>query len=601
MYILSLIFSNKQKGRHIVSLFVAILFVLSGASSPLWAQISFKTEAPNTVSLSEKIRIRFILNSAPGDSFKDPEVEGVSTLYPPSKAITQTEHQGKPSTIYTGTYLAQQAGTIRIGSAEVKVKGKVYKTAPLSIKVLPAEKGAKKSNSSAASNIFIKAIPSKNKAFLQEGILVSYKIYTQSTRVKFEQSKFPEYDGFIEEEINNDHNIQLSMERYNGKNYYTGIIRQSIIMPQRSGTLTIPQGEINLTVEMEKTYQNSDELLETTNLPTVQQKVKTDEIKINVSELPRPRPEGFDGAVGSFAMKAEMPSKNIKTDEPFTIKLTISGRGNLKFIPIPSLNLPESFEVLGQDDQSEIKGTLDGIKGKRVIEYQVVAHNTGNYELPALRLVYFSPERTEYATTQTSPLPFVVSKGMAGTYEEQKNNTTRLSANDIAPLHTQSLYNKSLTRFLYSPLYWGLYLLMLSVTIGSAWLYRKRRKAVEDVIDTKYKKAAKELFKKLNELQTEERKKGNEEAFYEQVLSSVYSYLSDKFHLSTSVLNISSIRKTLEQAGCVQTDIEELLQIVQQAEFERYAPNSDRTTQQSLVERTINVVQKIELSKKKGS
>lgn len=583
---------KKRGWQHLFLPLLTTLFLFVGSVNTS-AQVSFKIEAPTSVTLSDKIVVRFILTNGEGMNFKNPEVEGVSTLFPPSKATAKGEFNGKPSTTYTGTYLAEKAGIIRIGSAEVQVKGKVYKTKPISIKVLPQEKNEKTASSSSSSTFFIRTIPSKRTVYRQEGMLVSYKIYARSSRFQFEQSKFPEYDGFVEEEINNSSQSQLTMERYNGQNYYTGIIRQSIIIPQQSGELVIPQGEINLTVALERTVDNEEEFFESSSTPTIAKKLLTPAVKINVLELPQPAPSGFDGAVGSFDIKAELSDKNtIKTDEPFLLRVTISGEGNLKLLTPPSFVLPESFEIFDQSTDFAITTTTEGIKGSRIIEYQIIPHNVGTFSIPSLSLVYFDPEKKSYLSKQTQEISFSVIKGSAAGYEAKASNDLNLYDNDIAGLQEKELYNKSLTQFLYSPLYWSLYLLLLLIVLAAGWGYNLHRQSLNDVVGRKYKKAGKIITQELKSLQAtiEKGDKGN---FYALLLSAIYGYLSNKFHLSTSQLSSTLIRETF-QNNYTQDIVEELLKILQQAEYARYASGEIATSPLSLIERTLNVVQRIE-------
>ncbi|SJZ53345.1 Oxygen tolerance [Porphyromonas circumdentaria] len=586
----------KKMRLQILLIVLFSMFLLHSLPSFSWGQIAFKIEAPNSVTLSDKITVRFVLTNAKGSNFKDPEVEGVSTLYPPSKAMTEREFNGKPSTIYTGTYLAEKVGTIHIGSAQVQAKGKVYKTSPLFIKVLPQEKELKKQSRS-SSSFFIRTIPGHTTVYLQEGILVSYKIYARSNRFEFEQSKFPEYDGFVEEEIKTPLQSQLAMEHYNGQNYYTAIIRQSVIMPQRSGELTIPEGEINLIVALEKSIENEDEFFDTSSTPTDRKKMLTPKVKIKVLDLPQPTPENFGGGVGSFSIKAELPDGDkVKTDEPFRMRVTIAGKGNLKLLTPPTLKLPESFEILDQSSQYDIAASTDGIKGQRVIEYQINPRNTGNYSIPSLSLVYFDPAKKRYVTEQTQEISFSVKKGSALAYEEKESSLSLSLEKDIAPLQKKPFYNKSLTQFLYSPFYWLFYLIPLSIAFIGGWGYKRYRKSLEDVAGTKCRKAAKSTMQRLRNLEKEIGKEENS-SFYASLLSSVHTYLSDKFQIPTSHLSTINIREKLKATNCSEEVIEEFLEVIQQVEYSRYAPTGIDLSPSSLLERTKTVIETIESKK----
>ena len=139
-----------------------LIVLLSWVPQSALAQTTFRAEAPSAVSLSEKIRVQFVLRNGDGTDFTAPEVEGASVLFPPNNAVSRANINGKISVTYTGTYLAERTGTVRIGKASIKVKGKTYYTQPLNIRILSDEKNGGKSQSqvSKATDMFIRATPS---------------------------------------------------------------------------------------------------------------------------------------------------------------------------------------------------------------------------------------------------------------------------------------------------------------------------------------------------------------------------------------------------------------------------------------------------------
>ena len=275
-----------------------LIALLSWIPQGALAQTTFRAEAPSAVSLSEKIRVQFVLRNGDGTDFTAPEVEGASVLFPPNNAVSRANINGKISVTYTGTYLAERTGTVRIGKASIKVKGKTYYTQPLNIRILSDEKNGGKSQSqvSKATDMFIRATPSKTSAYEQEAILVTYKLYTRNANIDFENVKFPEYDGFIEQPIERSRNVQLSLEQVNGKNYYSAVLHQTLIFPQRSGSLNIPQGEFDLIAAVEQKIDNEDDYFGISSISQVRKKILSPAIPLNIRELPQPAPEGFDGA-----------------------------------------------------------------------------------------------------------------------------------------------------------------------------------------------------------------------------------------------------------------------------------------------------------------
>ena len=116
------------------------------------------------------------------------------------------------------------------------------------IKVLPpdkaeeATKGGSTGTGISKDDAFLTIDVSKRNVYEQEGILVTFKLYVRKDIGGIDQPKFPEFTGFLAQEVELPQNKQLVMENYKGKNYGTAIIKQTVLYPQRSGKITIPSG-----------------------------------------------------------------------------------------------------------------------------------------------------------------------------------------------------------------------------------------------------------------------------------------------------------------------------------------------------------------------
>ena len=70
----------------------------------------------------------------------------------------------------------------------------------------------------------------------------------------------------------------------------------------------------------------------------IKKNISTPKIAINVNPLPTGKPADFSGGVGEFNISSSINSKELKTNDAITIKLVISGTGNLKLISNTKLN-----------------------------------------------------------------------------------------------------------------------------------------------------------------------------------------------------------------------------------------------------------------------
>lgn len=578
--------------------FFALLCIIPWS---LFAQISFRVEAPRTVSLSEKIRVQFVLQNADGSEFRAPEVEGASVLFPPNNAISRANINGRISVTYTGTYLAEHTGTIRIGKASIKVKGKTYYTAPLEISVLADEKGGGNSQNqvSKATDMFIRATPSKTSAYEQEAILITYKIYTRNANIDFENVKFPEYDGFIEHVIERSRNVQLAMERINGKSYYSAILHQTLIFPQRSGMLHIPQGEFDLVAAVEQRIEDEDDFFGMSSVSQVRKKILSPTIDLNIKELPKPAPDGFDGAVGSFTLKLEIPDRDqIKTNEQMSLRLTISGQGNLKLITPPSVKWPDSFEPFDPQSEAKLRASIQGVTGTRTIEYYVVPRNEGRFTIPPIELIYFDPQRGTYQTVKTAAITLDVAKGdQSGVYDTQGQTDIELLGHDIASLKDYGEGDsRALLRFMGSLWYPLLYILLSGIGLVFALVYRHLQKRQQDVVGRRLRGAGKVAQKHLAQARLLLHS-GADDAFYEALFTALQGYIADKFLLDRSQLSHQQIAQTLADQGYPTEVIDPFLQTLSQIEFARFSPSAGGLKREQILQEATTAIETMERHK----
>ena len=145
--------------------------------------------------------------------------------------------------------MPKKEGTFNIAPATIKVNGSNYTSNGLAIKVLPADKAGKQeaettTASGAISNdrLFVKMDVSKRSAFEQEGVLVTFKVYSLEN-FSITGLNYPEFEGFLVQEVELPQEKQLTLENYNGRNYQSAVMRQVILYPQRPGKITIEGGK----------------------------------------------------------------------------------------------------------------------------------------------------------------------------------------------------------------------------------------------------------------------------------------------------------------------------------------------------------------------
>jgi hypothetical protein len=578
-------------------------------------EIVFKASAPNAVVVGQQFQLNFVVN-AEGKDLRAQEMPDFDVLFGPSqsKAYSSTwvNGQSKSETTVTYTYvlLAKSEGTFNIPPATIKVNNSNYTSNALVVKVLPQDQAddAAQSNASAPTSgvsdkdLFVSMQVSKRNVYEQEGFLVTFKLYSKNTQVNFSNVKFPEFEGFLAQEVELPTEKKWSQDNYNGSNYYTVALKQTVLYPQRSGRITIEAGKFDVKVRV-RTQQRArsffDDFFDT--YQDVNKTLTTSPVTIDVKSLPSGKPASFANAVGDYKMAASINSNQVKTNEAVTVKISISGTGNIRLVKNPEVTLPNDFEVYDPHlAENNTRTTASGVSGTKTIEYMAIPRYAGDFEIPAVQFSYFDTKTGTYKTFSSETFKLHVEKGEGGegnapvvsNFGNREN--VRYLGQDIRYLKVNNInFHSNDDLFFGSFMYYMCYLLPALLFIVFFIIYRKQVKENANIALVRTKKANKMAVRRLKnagKLLKENRK----EEFYEEVLRALWGYLSDKLNIPQSNLTKDNVEAELTKYGVNESLISEFIDILNSCEFARYAPSQASDAMDKLYESTVDAIGKME-------
>ena len=582
---------NNRKQRYRFLFLLIGLFSISILVAE--AQIVFKASAPATVVEGDQFRLSYILNED-GKDLRLPDIPDFDILFGPSTStsFSQRTVNGKTtserSVTYTYILLPKKTGSFTIEPASINVKGSNYQSNSLSIEVLPPDKNSNqgasgsdnsgssssaKSSTVSESDAFIRAIVSNNSPFEQQGFTVTFRLYTTLNVVNFGRIQFPEFEGFMVEEIEMPSNQQLKMERYNGRNYYTADLRKTLLFPQRSGQITIPSGSIEMVFSVPSgksvsTFFGSQELM-----ADVKKNLTTNPLNVNVKPLPSGKPISYVNAVGTFTFNPSISSTEIKANEALTLRLEISGTGNMKLLRNPEVQFPNNFEMYDPVVTNSLNVTTNGLTGIRVVEYMVIPRYEGSYTIPSIEFGYFDLNTNSYKTLSTPEYKLQIAKGDPGSASATNfvNQQDVKVEQDIRFLKTGELNFVSMSNFFVGSLnYWLCYLIPFLLLIIYYISNRKKAKENANVALMRNKKATKVAIKRLK-LAEKYLREHNKESFYDEVLRAIWGYFSDKLVIPVAQLSKDNIEAELLNNGISDELANSFMNILDTCEFARYA------------------------------
>ena len=614
-----------------------LLIVLSFIGIALGAyadEVVFKAQAPKQVVVGRPFQISFTVNHRSRD-LQAPEFTDFDVLSGPYSSTSSSTSftNGHMSSSYEQTYtymlMARKAGTFTIGPATVKVSGDRIQSNGVRIEVLPedqpssnspqggqtggAGQTATRSNSSqsgqasaSSENIFIRTIATKTRVHEQEALMVTYKLYFANVDVAqlTNNIKLPEFTGFLKQELEQGE-IQTELEHYNGRNYQTAVLYRTILYPQHSGDIAIDPAHFEAILRVQ-TQQRVRSIFDDFfgSYTNVTKALTAPGVTIHVAPLPGGKPAGFSGGVGKFTLTPSISQTEVQANEAVTIKLDISGAGNMKLLKTPAIDWPEGFEPYDPKVTNNFKTTTSGVSGTKSIEYLAIPRSGGEYTIPAVKFSYFDIEEKAYKTLSTPEYTIRVKRG-AGESSAVNNQNAVVSytqKEDIKQLGTDIRYidtkaPKGNTEYSVqnTDFIWVWYAAPSILALILLIILRKQIKEASDLTRMRYKRANKVAQKRLKAA-SKALKANDKDAFYAAIEQAAWTYLSDRLSIPTADLNKDNIASLLTQKGVSDALIAEVKNVLSTAEFARYAPSTDHAMDE-LYTATTNLINNLEEEK----
>lgn len=602
--------------KKLIIILIALIAYITQAFAD---KVSFTASAPDAVVVGDQFRLSYTVTTQKVKDFRAPSIKGFDVLMGPSRSqqsSTQIVNGNVTSTssiTFTYILMANTAGEYTIGGASIVADGNQMVSNSVKIKVLPQDQnsnggqGGSSAHSSSGTSVsdqdlFITATASKTNVFEQEAFVLTYKIYTRESNLQLNNAKLPDFKGFHSQEIEMTTNARWTPEHYRGRNYYTTVYRQFVLFPQQSGKLYIDPAQFQMTIG--KPVQSDDPFDAFfnggSNVIEIKKSIATPKIAINVSPLPAGKPADFSGGVGEFTVSSSINSKELKTNDAITIKLVISGTGNLKLISNPEIKFPEDFEVYDPKVDNQVRLTREGLTGNRVIEYLAIPRHAGTYKIPGVSFSYFDIRSKSYKTLKTEEYVVNIEKG-AGNADQVIANFTnkedlKVLGEDIRYIKQNEVTLQPKGSFFYGSMsYWLFYIIPALAFIIFFIIYRKQAAENANVAKVRTKKANKVATKRMKlagKLLSENKK----DAFYDEVLKALWGYISDKLNIPVSRLSKDNIEEKLRNHGVSEELIKDFLNALNDCEFARFAPGDESQAMDKVYASSIEMISKMENS-----
>lgn len=586
------------------------------------AQVKFEASAPKAVALNQQFEYTLTISVAYGE-LKEPSFDDFSYYgRSQSSGIKIINGTVERTATISYTLMPKKQGTFTIPAAVLTYKGKPYKTKPITIHVGAPKKQTRQQNNRnqgydpfandpffqqifgnnpffrnrnkhrpgiqqrqqpkpqtpeekavllkhVKDEIFIATTVSKENPYINEALLVTYKLYVSEVIIlDYSVKRFPEFEGFWTQDIKGQYRVQQT--DIDGKPYRYITLKQMLFYPQKSGKLKIKPIKVDMLMQVPT---NQRDIFGRRQMERKEISKKSTTKTITVKALPEAgKPIDFSGAVGQFDFSAQLSKNKLNAGESTDLYLKIQGLGNLKLLSFPELKLPSELEVYEPEQEERIATTLQGLKGAIQQKYTLVPEYGGKFPIQSLSFTYFDPKQEKYIRKDAQNLVLDV----AG---EPKQKDDELAANTLDEKNKPISFYKNATslsvvkskntHFFKTKLFWIL-LLMPFALIPLLLLFKQKRDAYyNDVAGLKSRRASRLVKKYLKEAR---KNKNNKEAFYEALERAYHNFLKAKLKIETSDFSQDKITELLANRQVSQELITRFITSLKSCDMARYSP-----------------------------
>ena len=533
--------------------------------------------------------------SGGGRADEDPRLPDLSGFAAYLGVGTRTSMQivnGRASTSFTYQYRfrAVAEGTHEIGPVRVRAGGADHATEPLAVRVTPAgtAPGRRAPDRSRGGtrigpeDLFVEASVSTREPWVNEPVLVEYRLFTRVDVESYGITRAPGAAGFWVEEIAAAGAPRVERIVRGGVEYASTVVRRAALFPTGAGPRTIEPLALEARVRIRSGRPFGEPFgfgdpfgggLFGRSMPVP---AESGAIAIEARPLPAAgRPDAFTGLVGSLDVTASLDAAEAATDEALTFRLDVRGAGNLRTLPAPRVAFPPDFDVYPPEVSDEIDAGAGGVSGVRRYEYVLVPRAPGAHTVPAVELAYFDADGGRYAVAASDPVTVeVTGAAAAGGPLPAGGRRPRLEAarQDIRFIRVATSAFAPIGRRLFrSAVFWTVLLVPVLGVAGALALRRHRERLQGNVAYARRRRASRVAQARLAQARgagAPEQRRAAAAGSSQALLG----FLGDSLNVAEAGLVREEVRRALAARGVPGEVVERYLACLDRCDRQRFAP-----------------------------
>ncbi|MBR6819784.1 MAG: BatD family protein, partial [Bacteroidaceae bacterium] len=285
----------------------------------------------------------------------------------------------------------------------------------------------------------------------------------------------------------------------------------------------------------------------------------------------------------------------VNANDAATLRLVVSGQGNMKLMKAPKVSFPKDFEIYDPKEDNKTVMSASGSKGNVVFDYVVVPRHGGRYSVPPVEFVYFDPDDASYKTLRTDSFHIAVARGKEShSVQTHSQEDLKVLSSDIHYIKGggPKLKSQSVTFFM-TQTFWGAYTACLLAFVMLLAIFFRKAKENANIAGMRRKRAGKAAAKRLK-VAAKLLKAHDAGAFYDETLRALIGYAGDKLSLPTAELSKERISEEMLSRGVDEALVKRYIRVMDDCEFARFAPGNPEETMDKLFAEATDVINEME-------
>ena len=509
-------------------------------------------------------------------------LKGFKVLQGPAESTQVSIMNGRQTSSITYSYILAPLGTGKqpIGPINITAAGKSYRTKQIIIEVVGDNYKSANVKKNINPNLLLILETQKNTAYLNEQILVNLTLYFKNVDVTGVDPPDFAFDGFVPYDVRG---RPLQEKKSLNNIVYNTVKFSKILIPIKTGKLNLGPIVMNVTIS-EADNRSRDDFFGSFfgRYRRINKVVQSKPFAIEILPVPETgKPKSFDGAVGRFSLKANIAPKSVLEGEPVTLKVSLSGYGNIDNVSVTLPTNTVGFRTY-EPETTKKSGISNGKLGGTKTYTQVwVPTSEKTAFIPAVKFSFFDIDSGKYKEIKCGPFSLKVTKNsnapkMYITEKAsiiKKGGHIKILQQDIFPniikisaMGTQQrAYNKIL-------------FLLLIIFTPSIWIVlftvaKRQHRLKTDTAFFRKLNANKQVKSRLKKAHAA-LKQNDGQLLYSELSDSLCHFIADKLHLTAPQVSASSVKNLLENAGASQKTSHEISQLLEEYDFERFSNSS---------------------------